>query len=114
VRVAALCDVHGNVHALEAVLADVGEVDVVLFGGDLASGPFPAETIEVARSLPHAVFVRGNVDVLPLQAMNTEADAAERRLERADAAIRASGHPRAIHLLDTRPSRAAALRLLSA
>jgi hypothetical protein len=106
------------VHALEAVLADVGEVDVVLFGGDLASGPFPAETIEVARSSPHAVFVRGNADVLVSPAMNAEADAArqwvERRLERAEAAIRASGYPPAVHPLDTRPSRAAALRLLSA
>jgi predicted phosphodiesterase len=60
--VAALYDVHGNVHALEAVLADVGDVDVVLFGGDIASGPFPRETLDLVRSLPDAVFVRGNAD----------------------------------------------------
>jgi putative phosphoesterase len=66
VRVAALYDVHGNVHALEAVLADVERegVDLVIFGGDLAWGPFPRETLELARSLPNAEFVRGNADEL--------------------------------------------------
>ncbi len=63
-RVAALYDVHGNVHALEAVLADVGEVDVVVFGGDIASGPFPRETLELVRSLPNGVPIRGNADEL--------------------------------------------------
>jgi predicted phosphodiesterase len=82
VRVAALYDVHGNVHALEAVLADIGEVDVVLFGGDLASGPFPAETMELARSLPNALFVRGNADELASPAIDAEADAARRWVER--------------------------------
>jgi predicted phosphodiesterase len=62
-RVAALYDVHGNLPALEAVLADVerAEADLVVFGGDVATGPMPAETIELARGLSErAVFVRGN------------------------------------------------------
>ena len=42
-RVAALYDVHGNPGALEAVLAEVGDATVV-FGGDLAWGPMPAES----------------------------------------------------------------------
>ena len=63
-RVAALYDVHGNVHALEAVLAEVGDADVVLFGGDLASGPLPRETVELARAVPNAEFVLGNADVM--------------------------------------------------
>jgi predicted phosphodiesterase len=62
-RVAALYDVHGNVHALEAVLADV-DADVVLFGGDLVSGPFPRETLALARSVENAEFVLGNADLL--------------------------------------------------
>ena len=64
-RIAALYDVHGNLHALEAVLAEVERerVDVVLYGGDIASGPFPRETVELARSLPQAVFILGNADV---------------------------------------------------
>jgi len=83
-KVAALYDVHGNVSALEAVLAepDVGRADVVLFGGDLASGPFPAETIELARSLPNARFVRGNADELASPTMNPAGDAARRWVER--------------------------------
>jgi diadenosine tetraphosphatase ApaH/serine/threonine PP2A family protein phosphatase len=61
--VAALYDVHGNPHALEAVLAEV-EADVVLFGGDLVSGPFPRETLELARSVENSEFVLGNADLL--------------------------------------------------
>jgi predicted phosphodiesterase len=64
VRVAALYDVHGNLPALEAVLAETSDADVVLFGGDLASGPLPRETIERVRELPNAEFVLGNADVL--------------------------------------------------
>jgi putative phosphoesterase len=64
-RVAALYDVHGNLPALEAVLADVERegVDQIVFGGDIASGPMPRRTLEVMRSV-EAIFVRGNADVL--------------------------------------------------
>jgi predicted phosphodiesterase len=62
-RVAAIYDVHGNVHALEAVLAELEQErpDLVVFGGDLVDGPFPRETLARARAigLP-ALFVRGN------------------------------------------------------
>ena len=63
-RVAALCDVHGMVHALEAVLGDLGDVDAVVFGGDLFLGPLPAQTLELVRSVD-ARFVRGNCDREP-------------------------------------------------
>ena len=62
-RVAALCDVHGNLPALEAVLAELPslEVDRVVCGGDVVSGPFPRECLD--RLLDRkAVFVRGNGD----------------------------------------------------
>jgi predicted phosphodiesterase len=78
VRVAALYDVHGNVHALKAVLADIGEVDVVLFGGDIASGPFPAETLELVRSVANAVAIRGNADELLSPGLPENAAAARR------------------------------------
>jgi predicted phosphodiesterase len=60
---AALYDVHGNLPALEAVLDEVDrlEPDVLLFGGDVAAGPFPHETIELLRGLD-ARFVMGNAD----------------------------------------------------
>jgi predicted phosphodiesterase len=65
VRVAALADVHANLPALEAVLADVERAgpDLIVVGGDVVGGPFPAETIELLRSLgERARFVRGNAD----------------------------------------------------
>ena len=64
-RVAALYDVHGNLPALEAVLADVAleAPDVVLVGGDVSAGAFPAECLELLRgSLDRAVWIRGNAD----------------------------------------------------
>lgn len=63
-RVAALSDVHGNLPALEAVLAEVDRErpDLIVFCGDVASGPMPAETIDRIRELNHARFVRGNAD----------------------------------------------------
>ena len=57
-------DVHGNLEALEAVLADAGEAGVGRFvlGGDYALfGPRPAETVARLRELD-AHWIRGNVD----------------------------------------------------
>ena len=63
-RVAALCDIHGNLPALEAVLAELEEdkPDLIVFGGDVASGPMPAETIALLMTLPRVRFVMGNAD----------------------------------------------------
>jgi putative phosphoesterase len=61
-RVAALYDIHGNLPALEAVVAEL-EADAVVVGGDVASGPMPLETLELLRSLEQPVhYVRGNAD----------------------------------------------------
>ena len=63
--VAALYDVHGNLPALEAVLADdaFARADAVVVGGDVASGPMPAEVLDrlAALDLPLR-WVRGNAD----------------------------------------------------
>jgi putative phosphoesterase len=60
--VAALYDVHGNLPALEAVLAEI-DADVVVFGGDLVWGAWPRETLELALALgDRARFIRGNTD----------------------------------------------------
>ena len=64
-RVAGLYDIHGNLPALEAVLAELeaARPEVVVVGGDVASGPMPAETLALLRSLGSRVrFVRGNAD----------------------------------------------------
>ena len=66
-RIAALCDIHGNLPALEAVLAEVEreDVDAIVVGGDIASGPpRPAEVVELVRTLPNAHCIRGNADRL--------------------------------------------------
>jgi putative phosphoesterase len=62
-RVAALCDVHGNTPALEAVLAEVATLDVdrIVCGGDVVAGPFPQDCLDRLRAVD-AVFVRGNAD----------------------------------------------------
>lgn len=62
-RIAVLNDVHGNVPALEAVLADVAALDVdrIVCGGDMVAGPFPAETLGRLQ-LAEATFLRGNAD----------------------------------------------------
>src|SRR5258708_21077107 len=63
-RVAIGSDIHGIRRAFEAVLADFRQVgpDLVLHGGDLASGGTrPAEIIDQVRSLGWA-GVRGNTD----------------------------------------------------
>jgi diadenosine tetraphosphatase ApaH/serine/threonine PP2A family protein phosphatase len=62
-RVAVLSDVHGNLNALEAVLAALPAVDVTVANGDMvAYGPRPAETLALLRSLPDLVYVSGNND----------------------------------------------------
>jgi putative phosphoesterase len=64
-RVAAIYDIHGNLPALEAVLGDIQEAapDVILVGGDSASGPFPGETLERLMKLgSHVHVIRGNAD----------------------------------------------------
>ena len=64
-RVAAIYDIHGNLPALEAVLADVRRerVDGVVVGGDVVPGPMPRETIDCLRQLDLPVsFIRGNGD----------------------------------------------------
>lgn len=67
-RVAALSDIHGNLPALEAVLAEVEreEVDAIVVGGDTVSGPWPVEVLELLTSVGARV-VRGNADRLTLQ-----------------------------------------------
>ena len=60
---AVLYDIHGNLVALDEVLkdADSAGADAYLLGGDFASWtPWPLETIERLRALPHTTWIRGN------------------------------------------------------
>jgi predicted phosphodiesterase len=67
-RIATLSDIHGNLPALEAILADLeaqGAPDATWVLGDLAVFfPWPAETIDRLRAIPAVSFLRGNTDRL--------------------------------------------------
>ncbi len=70
-RVAAMYDIHGNLPALEAVLAaiEAEQPDFIVIGGDVAAGPLPRPTIERLLALGDRVrFVRGNADRLMVAA----------------------------------------------
>src|SRR5215210_7250453 len=72
-RVAALYDIHGNLPALEAVLAavDSAGADEIVVGGDVVLGPMPRETLDRLLALgPRARFIRGNCDRLVVDAFD--------------------------------------------
>ncbi|MFN7921424.1 MAG: metallophosphoesterase family protein [Bryobacteraceae bacterium] len=79
-RTAIVSDIHGNLAALEAVVADlrITSPDLVLHGGDLAdSGSGPVEVVDLIRSLGwHGVA--GNTDELLAMPDVFEAFARER------------------------------------
>ena len=66
-RVAILTDVHGNLPALDAVLAELADerVGLVVSGGDICAGPMPAEALErlvaLGETLP-MLWIMGNAD----------------------------------------------------
>jgi predicted phosphodiesterase len=84
-RVAVLSDVHANVIALEAVLAELdgAGADAIVFGGDLTAGPLPHETADLVRPLSGPLFVTGNGDRRVLAAAETEGDDRDHWLARA-------------------------------
>jgi putative phosphoesterase len=64
-RVAAIYDIHGNLPALEAVLADLQSInpDLIVVGGDVVAGPMPAEVMDRLVTLGDSIcFIRGNAD----------------------------------------------------
>jgi len=73
-RLAALYDIHGNLPALEAVLADVRRagVDGIVVGGDVVPGPMPRETMACLQELDLPVqYISGNGEREVRQQMNT-------------------------------------------
>ncbi len=78
-RILVISDLHANLTALEAVLADAGAVDETWCLGDIVGyGPDPNETVERVRIIPNLTCLLGNHDVAVLGQMddavfNTEA-----------------------------------------
>lgn len=69
-RVLVFSDIHANLTALEAVLADAGPVDAYWFLGDLVGyGPDPNECVARVRALPNLSAVPGNHDAAVLERM---------------------------------------------
>ena len=64
-RIACLYDIHGNLPALEAVLAEVREarVERIIVGGDVLPGPMPRECLDLLYKLDVPTdFIIGNGD----------------------------------------------------
>lgn len=64
-KIAALYDIHGNLPALKAVLKELEGIqpDVIVVGGDIVSGPMPAQTLACLRQWTgKVVALRGNAD----------------------------------------------------
>lgn len=73
-RILILSDIHANLNALEAVLADVGEVEAAWCLGDLVGyGPDPNECIVRVRQLPQLTCVLGNHDAAALHSIDVDA-----------------------------------------
>ncbi len=67
-----ISDIHSNLAAFEAVLADAGSFDKVWCLGDMVGyGPDPNECVERLRDLPH-ICVAGNHDWATLGKLDTE------------------------------------------
>ncbi len=68
-----LSDIHANLTAFEAVLADAGEFDSVWCLGDLVGyGPDPNECITRIQELPELVCLLGNHDAAALGQIDVE------------------------------------------
>ena len=67
--VAALYDIHANLPALEAVLAEIdrAEIDAIIIGGDVVPGPMPHETLARLQQVDLPLqFIRGNGELAVL------------------------------------------------
>ncbi|MGE5619579.1 MAG: metallophosphoesterase family protein [Sphingomonadaceae bacterium] len=70
-RIGIVADIHANLAALEAVLADMGTVDVIWCLGDVVGyGPDPNECIELLRRHDHLCVV-GNHDMAAIGRLDT-------------------------------------------
>ncbi|MGB8215174.1 MAG: metallophosphoesterase family protein [Anaerolineales bacterium] len=72
-KVLVISDVHANITALEAVLADAGKVNEIWCLGDIAGyGPDPNECIERIQALPKLTCMMGNHDYAAIGDMALE------------------------------------------
>lgn len=80
-RILVISDIHANLTALEAVLADAGEIDAAWCLGDLVGyGPDPNECIQMVKQLPNLVCILGNHDAAVLNQIDITSFNPEARL----------------------------------
>lgn len=71
-RILILSDIHANLTALDAVLADAGPIDSAWCLGDLVGyGPDPNECIQRIRALPNLICILGNHDAAALSQIDS-------------------------------------------
>lgn len=72
-RILIISDIHANLTALEAVIADAGPVNATWCLGDLVGyGPDPNECVERVRGLPNLTCLLGNHDAAALGQIDIE------------------------------------------
>jgi predicted phosphodiesterase len=102
-RIAAIADIHGNLAALDAVLADIAKhgVDMTVNLGDIVSGPLqPSETADRLMPLGHPT-IRGNHDRQVLAPASAQMGASDRfaaNCLRTDQAAWLAGLPETLRL----------------
>ena len=80
-RIIVLSDIHANLTALEAVIADAGKFDAAWCLGDIVGyGPDPNECLDAVRALPGLVCVLGNHDAAMIGEIDAEAFNPEARI----------------------------------
>ncbi len=80
-RILIISDIHANLTALEAVIADAGPVDATWCLGDLVGyGPDPNECIERVRELPELTCLLGNHDAAALSQIDIDSFNPDARL----------------------------------
>jgi predicted phosphodiesterase len=72
-RILVISDIHANLTALEAVLAEAGEIDAAWCLGDLVGyGPDPNECVFRVRQLPNMRCILGNHDAAVLDQIDID------------------------------------------
>ncbi len=80
-RILVISDLHANLTALDAVIADAGAFDAVWCLGDLVGyGPDPNEVVARVRAFPNLVCLLGNHDAAALKVIDADTFNHEARL----------------------------------
>jgi putative phosphoesterase len=74
-KIAVLADIHGNLPALNAVLAEIDDegVNQILVAGDILGGPYPVEVIRILHAL-NACMIRGNSEEYVIKIYSNPSD----------------------------------------